>query len=74
MAYLDAIPTCVVLPSLVYFSFVLGALSNGVLNLPVSHVLASEGGSVASSGSWGAALLFVSVFASLAAAEQVRSN
>lgn len=61
---------------LVWFTLVLclGALSNGVLNLPVSHVLASEGGSVASSGSWGAALLFVSVFASLAAAEQVRSN
>lgn len=43
---------------LVYFGFVLGALSNRLLNLFVSHVFASEGGSVASSGSWWAALLF----------------
>lgn len=56
-----------------YFSFVLGALSNRLLNVPVSHVLASEGGSVASSGIWWVALLF-GLCASLATAKQVWSN
>lgn len=58
LAYLDTITTCMVLPGLVYFGFVLGAFSNRLLNLPISRVLASEGGPIASSGSWWAALLF----------------